>query len=70
MDKEEVIPTCDICGEPEDQDPTNGNEYNWNGETGNHQSCERDFRYYSELYRGEKRAGMTGDYPISPEDYK
>lgn len=36
----EVTPTCDICDEPEDQDPTNGREYNWNGETGNHQSCE------------------------------
>ena len=39
-DLEEVTPTCDICGEPEDQDPTNGGEYDWNGETGNHQSCE------------------------------
>jgi hypothetical protein len=33
-------PRCDICGQPEDQDPTNGREYNWNGETGNHLSCE------------------------------
>jgi len=41
MDDEEVTPTCDICGEPEDQEPTNGREYDWNGETGSHQSCER-----------------------------
>lgn len=34
-------PICDICGEFEDQDPTNGREYNWNGETGNHLSCEK-----------------------------
>jgi hypothetical protein len=33
-------PICDICGEFEDQD-ANGREYNWNGETGNHLSCER-----------------------------
>jgi len=33
-------PICDICGHFEDQDPTNGREYDWNGETGNHLSCE------------------------------
>ncbi len=38
----EATPTCDICGQPEDQDPTNGREYDWNGETGNHASCEYD----------------------------
>ena len=37
---DEVTPTCDICGRPEDQDPTNGREYDWNGETGCHQTCE------------------------------
>lgn len=36
----EFPPTCDICGLPEDQDPTNGRENDWNGETGNHLSCE------------------------------
>ena len=34
------VPICDICDEPEDQDPTNGRENNWNGETGCHLSCE------------------------------
>lgn len=38
---DDAPPICDICGEFEDQDPTNGREYNWNGETGNHLSCER-----------------------------
>jgi hypothetical protein len=33
-------PRCDICGEPEDHEP-GMIEYDWNGETGNHQSCER-----------------------------
>ena len=33
-------PICDLCGEFEDQDPTNGREYDWNGETGNHATCE------------------------------
>ena len=34
------VPTCDICGRPEDQDPYNGRQYDWNGETGNHLTCE------------------------------
>lgn len=33
-------PTCDHCNEPEDQDPTNGRENDWNGDTGCHVSCE------------------------------
>lgn len=41
----EAPPTCDLCGQPEDQDPTNGREYDWNGDTGNHQSCESLQRY-------------------------
>lgn len=34
-------PICDYCDQPEDQDPTNGREYDWNGATGCHLSCER-----------------------------
>jgi hypothetical protein len=34
-----ATPTCDICGKPEDHWPAAG-EYDWNGETGNHRSCE------------------------------
>lgn len=36
----EIEPTCDICGEPEDHE-IGLIEYDWNGETGNHLSCER-----------------------------
>jgi hypothetical protein len=34
---DEVEPTCDLCGEPDGP-----GEPDWNGETGNHLSCERD----------------------------
>jgi hypothetical protein len=34
----DMEPTCDICGEPEDHE--DGRENDWNGETGNHLSCE------------------------------
>lgn len=37
----EVEPRCDICGEPEDHD-VGMIPNDWNGETGNHLSCERD----------------------------
>lgn len=36
---DEPEPTCDICGEPEDHE-VGWFEYDWNGETGNHLSCE------------------------------
>jgi len=36
----EVTPRCDLCGKPEDHEP--GRLYDWNGETGNHLSCETD----------------------------
>jgi hypothetical protein len=35
----EVTPRCDICDQPEDHTP-GFIENNWNGETGNHISCE------------------------------
>lgn len=34
----EPVPTCDICDGPEDHRPALF--YDWNGETGNHISCE------------------------------
>lgn len=34
---EDVIPTCDICDEPEPEP-----DADWNGETGCHRSCEAD----------------------------
>lgn len=37
----DVEPACDLCGKPEDHRP-GWYEYDWNGETGNHLSCERD----------------------------
>ena len=40
MTTEDIEPTCDLCGEPEDHEP-GMIEYDWNGETGNHQSCEK-----------------------------
>jgi hypothetical protein len=36
---DEVVPTCDICGE---QWEDGGEGEDWNGETGNHLSCEQD----------------------------
>lgn len=35
---DDVTPTCDICGEEWDE---GGEGDDWNGETGNHYSCER-----------------------------
>jgi hypothetical protein len=36
----DAVPTCDICGQPDGDVPTD-----WNGETGNHLSCEaREYR--------------------------
>ncbi len=49
-------PICDICGQPEDQDPTNGREYDWNGETGNHATCEATVKARLEYLRGEIEA--------------
>lgn len=37
---EEVEPRCDLCGEPEDHE-IGFFGYDWNGETGNHLSCEQ-----------------------------
>jgi len=34
---EEITPTCDICGKPD-----GAGVPDWNGETGNHASCETD----------------------------
>jgi hypothetical protein len=39
LDYHECTPTCDICDEPEDHE-VGLIEYDWNGETGNHLSCE------------------------------
>lgn len=38
IDWEDCEPTCDICGIPQHEDP------DWNGETGNHESCEASLR--------------------------
>ncbi len=35
-DEEEVVPTCDICGDTDHE-----GEADWNGETGNHITCEQ-----------------------------
>jgi hypothetical protein len=52
MDYDEVEPRCDICEEPEwcgkDMCPVCSN--NWNGETGNHISCEEKNPDYAEFY--------------------
>lgn len=48
-------PICDLCGEFEDQDPTNGREYDWNGETGCHKSCE-DFHSYIKRRKHDEQA--------------
>lgn len=37
----ESEPRCDLCGCTEDHEP-GLIEYDWNGETGNHLSCERE----------------------------
>jgi hypothetical protein len=40
---EEIEPTCDICGEPDlvgEADDGHWLTPNWNGETGNHITCE------------------------------
>jgi len=38
----EVVPRCDICNRREDHE--DGGENDWNGETGNHISCEQKQR--------------------------
>lgn len=40
-----IIPTCDICGGPQ---RTEGDD--WNGDTGNHISCEQRHPEFSEYY--------------------
>jgi hypothetical protein len=47
-DPEEVTPTCDICGKPD-----YAGVPDWNGETGNHVSCESD----TEIARAMSGAG-------------
>lgn len=34
------VPTCDLCGEPQEWGRMFGYEPDWNGETGNHITCE------------------------------
>lgn len=47
---------CDICGEQEDHSV--GREYNWNGETGNHLSCER-YLAWEKKYDGQPISGVS-----------
>jgi hypothetical protein len=40
---DEVEPRCDICGRLEDDPPFSlADDVDWNGETGNHVTCERN----------------------------
>lgn len=48
-DEAEAIPTCDICGDPEDQ-RIGPFENDWNGETGNHKSCEEEEARRARIY--------------------
>ena len=38
FDPPDPVPTCDICEEPQSMEW--GEENDWNGETGNHETCE------------------------------
>lgn len=65
---EEVQPRCDICDEPEDNE--NGFVVNdWNGETGNHLSCESNtltlLKHLADLI-GENREQLPPAPPIIP----
>lgn len=43
IDEDDIEPTCDICGEPQDcgRDLCEMHADDWNGDTGNHLSCEQ-----------------------------
>jgi hypothetical protein len=56
--REEGWPFCDYCGDPMD-DSMDGEENDWNGETGCHLSCERDPLYAAA--RATDALNRTGD---------
>jgi len=53
-------PKCDICTEPMD-DAMDGSENDWNGDTGNHLSCERFQKRHNDLAEVIERNQATPD---------
>lgn len=57
-----MAPRCDICDRPEDGETFDGRP-DWNGETGNHLTCEvRPARYYE---TAEYRAAVSCPFHVS-----
>jgi hypothetical protein len=49
-------PTCDICGDPDEYVLGGTNEADWNGETGNHASCEQGIPFRAKVSAEAARA--------------
>lgn len=75
---DEVEPRCDICGEPDLVGEAKDGHWltpDWNGETGNHLSCERDPSYGPSFFDEDEiaRVNSLDDGPdgaiIPPHEY-